>query len=463
MANRVESDGVKRAAVKIMGKQGFSFVAVIGAVFAFGILTGCGSSSNPAAATNANKEPAIVDVTTEQAVIRPIPTYIEATGNLASDEQTDVAPAVAGKIVEVNFDIGSYVKQGDVLVRLDDRDAAIRLQQAEAQVEQQRQAVQQANANAEQALANLRQTQARLGIKDGETFRIEDFSQVKSISAQLELAEKELRRAEKLLETGDISKSTYDQRRSQRDTLLGQLDEARSNAAIAIRAVDTARAAYEAAKAGAKTAQAAIATLEAQVAQARKALSDTVVRAPISGYVSDKSADVGEYISPNTPNSKLATIMRTSTLRMKIEVPEQSISRVATGQGISLQVTSYPDRQFAGRIARISPSVNQTARTLIVEAEVQNTEGLLKPGQFATVRITQSKPEPAVMIPVKAVKTVGETNSVFVVKDGVAREQLVLLGLLDGDWIQVKRGIVEGDRVVVGNLDKLSDGVMVRQ
>lgn len=463
MANRVESGGVKRAAIKIMGKQGFSFVAVIGAVFAFGILTGCGSSSNSAAATNANKEPAIVDVTTEQAVIRPIPTYIEATGNLASDEQTDVAPAVAGKIVEVNFDIGSYVKQGDVLVRLDDRDAAIRLQQAESQVEQQRQAVQQANANAEQALANLRQTQARLGVKDGETFRIEDFSQVKSISAQLELAEKELRRAEKLLETGDISKSTYDQRRSQRDTLLGQLDEARSNAAIAIRAVDTARAAYEAAKAGAKTAQAAIATLEAQVAQARKALSDTVVRAPISGYVSDKSADVGEYISPNTPNSKLATIMRTFTLRMKIEVPEQSISRVATGQGISLQVTSYPDRQFAGRIARISPSVNQTARTLIVEAEVQNTEGLLKPGQFATVRITQSKPEPAVMIPVKAVKTVGETNSVFVVKDGVAREQLVLLGLLDGDWIQVKRGIVEGDRIVVGNLDKLSDGVMVRQ
>ncbi|MCV4684680.1 hypothetical protein OFB94_33910, partial [Escherichia coli] len=76
------------------------------------------------------------------------------------------------------------VKEGDVLVRLDNRDATIRLQQAETQVEQQRQAAQQAEANAEQALANLRQTQARLGIKDGETFRIEDFSQVKSISAQ---------------------------------------------------------------------------------------------------------------------------------------------------------------------------------------------------------------------------------------------------------------------------------------
>lgn len=446
-----------------MKQRVITVLAAALAAFGIGFLTACGSGSNSAAATNANKEPVSVEVTTEQAVIRPIPTYVEATGNLASDEQTDVAPAVAGKIVEVNFDIGSYVKEGDVLVRLDNRDATIRLQQAEAQVEQQRQAAQQAEANAEQALANLRQTQARLGIKDGEIFRIEDFSQVKSISAQLDLAEKEFRRAEKLLETGDISKSAYDQRRSQRDALIGQLDEARSNAAIAVRAVDTARAAYEAAKAGARTAQAAIATLETQVAQARKALSDTIVRAPITGYVSDKSADVGEYISPNTPNAKLATIMRTSVLRMKIEIPEQSISRVATGQSVSLQVTSYPERQFAGRIARISPSVNQTARTLIVEAEIDNSEGLLKPGQFATVRITQSKPEPAVMIPVRAVKTVGETNSVFVVRDGIAREQLVLLGLLEGDWIQVKRGIVEGDIVAVSNLDKLSDGVLVRQ
>ena len=94
---------------------------------------------------------------------------------------------------------------------------------------------------------------------------------------------------------------------------------------------------------------------------------------------------------------------------------------------------------------------------------VQNTEGLLKPGQFATVRVTQSKPEPAVVIPVKAVKTVGDTNSVFVVKDGIAREQIVQLGLLEGDMIQVKRGIIDGDRVVTSNLTALTDGVFVRQ
>ena len=69
--------------------------------------TGCGSSANSATVANSNSDSEIVDVTTTSATIVPIPTYVEATGNLTSDAQTDVAPAVAGKIVEVNFDIGS--------------------------------------------------------------------------------------------------------------------------------------------------------------------------------------------------------------------------------------------------------------------------------------------------------------------------------------------------------------------
>lgn len=424
--------------------------------------SGCGAGAS-STNVNVNVEPQVVDVTTEQAVVRPIPTYVEATGNLASDAQTDVAPAVAGKIVEVNFDIGSYVQKGDVLVRLDPRDAAIRLEQARSQVEQQRRAVAQAEAGVQQAIANLRQTQARLGVRDGENFQIQNFSQVKSITAQLELADKELRRAERLLETGDVSKSSYDQRKSQRDALLGQLDEARSNAGVAIRAISTAQAAVDTARTVVSSNRAAVATARTQVDQAQKAVSDTAVYAPISGYVSDKTADLGEYITPNTPNSKVATIVRTSTLRMKIDIPEASIGKVATGQGISLQTSAYPDRNFAGTVVRIAPSLNQTARTLSVEAEVQNTEGLLKPGQFATVRITQSTPEPAVMIPVRSVKTVGDINSVFVVKDGAAREQIVQLGLLENDMIQVKNGVMEGDMVVTSNPNALSDGVFVRQ
>lgn len=446
-----------------MKDRRFTLILLLLSLIGTVVSSGCKSSKDAAETSAVAATPTAVDVTTTRAIIKPIPTYIEATGNLASDAQTDVAPAIGGKIVEVNFDIGSYVQQGSVLVRLDSRDAQIRLEQARSQAEQQRRAVGQAEANVGQAIANLRQTQARLGVSDGETFQIKDFSQVKSITAQLNLAEIEYQRAVRLLASGDVSRSFHDQKRALRDQLLGQLDEARSNAAVAIKAINTAQASVEAARATVSSAKAAVQTAEAQISQAQKSLNDNVVLAPISGYVSEKSADVGEYISPNVPNSKIATIVRTSTLRARIDVPEQDIGKISTGNGISLQTSAYPDRRFAGTVVRMSPGLNTTARTLNVEAEVQNVDGLLKPGQFVTVRITQAKPEPAVMIPTAAIKTNGDISSVFVIDEGIGRERFVQLGLLEGDLIQVKQGVVEGDLIAVSNVGNLTDGVIVRQ
>jgi RND family efflux transporter MFP subunit len=439
-------------------------IAFIFSIFIFSaVLFSACSGSKAEVNITAQQETGPVAVTTAQAVVRQIPTYFEATGTLASDAQTDVAPAVSGKIVAVNFDLGSYVNRGDALVKLDDRDARIRVEQAQSQIEQAQAQVKQAQASVDQAIENLRQTQARLGVRDGEVFKIEDFSQVKSITAQLILAEKELARATRLVETGDIARNIYDQRKSQRDALLGQLDEARSNAAVAIKAIDIARAQVATARTAVGNAQAAVGVAQAAKEQAEKAVADTVVYAPISGYVAERNADVGEYISPNTPNAKLATLVRTAVLRLKIDVPEQSIGKIAVGQGISAQVSAYPDRTFAGTVVRVSPSLNATSRTLTVEAEIENVGGLLKPGQFATVRITQSKPEPAIMIPASAVRADGEINKVFVVKDGVANERIVQLGLLENDMIEVKQGVAENELVVTNNLDKLGDGVIVNQ
>ena len=448
-----------------MRLKDFNKIALIicfSAVISF--LAACGGSkAKTNENANADTKPTNVEITTTQAAIQQIPTYFEATGTLASDAQSDVAPTVAGKIVEVNFDVGSFVSKGDVLVRLDARDAQIRLEQAQAQVEQQKKGVQQAEANVDQAIANLRQTQVRLGVKDGENFDIKDFSQVISVTAQLDLAEKELARATRLLESGDISRSIYDQRKSQRDALIGQLAEARSNAAVAIRAINTAQAAVATARTQVANAKAAVVTAQTQVDQARKAISDTAIYAPFSGYISEKNADVGEYLSPSAPNTKICTIVRTAVLRLKIDIPEQSIGKVAVGQGISAQVSAYPDRNFAGTIARILPSLNTTSRTLTVEAEVENNGGLLKPGQFATVRIAQSKPAPAVMIPSKAVRVDGEVSKVFVIKDGIANERLVQTGLLENEMIEIKQGVQEGETIATSNIDKLGDGVIVIQ
>lgn len=437
---------------------------IILAVFLSLVAAGCGKSGADNENANAEqKETQVINVETATAKVEQIPTYLEATGTLSSDAESDVAPTVAGKIVSVNFDVGSYVRKGQPLVELDAADAKIRLNQALAQVEQQRKAVSQAEAGVQQAIANLRQNQARLGLTSGSNFDINNFSQVISVKAQLVLAEKELRRYENLLESGDVSRSAYDKAKAQRDQLLGQLEEARSNAAVAIKAIQSTQAGVDAAKAQVGQAQAAVNAAQTQVAQARKTVTDNIVYAPISGYISERNADPGEYISPSQPNAKIATIVRTAVLRLEIAVPEQDIGKVAVGQGVSAQVSAYPDRKFAGTVTRVLPSLDTQSRTLTVEAEIENVGGLLKPGQFATVRITQSKPVPAIMIPSGAVRADGDRNVVYVIKDGIANERLVQTGLLENDEIEIKTGIQENEVVATSNVDKLGDGVIVNQ
>jgi RND family efflux transporter MFP subunit len=461
-----------------MKKQFYYFLTILASMVLLGAACSQSSaeSNSNSAANAADKASQAVDVTTEVAVMRNIPTYFEVTGSLASDAQTDVAPAVAGKIVEVNFDVGSYVNKGSVLVRLDPRDAQIRLEQSErqleqarAQVEQARAAVRQAEAGVNQAKATLRQNQIRLGLTQGSNFDIETFTQVRSAKAQLEFAEKELARAEKLLATGDVSRSFRDQKLATRDQLKAQLDEGRATAAVAVKAINiaqeavgTAQAQVGTAQANARSALAAAGTAETAVEQARKSVTDTAIYAPISGYVSERVADVGEYISPNAPNAKLCTILRTSVLRLRVDVPEQNIGNVTVGQSVSMRTSAYPDRNFAGTIARMMPNLNAASRTMVVEAEVESG-GLLKPGLFATARIAQSRSESVVVVPVSAVRTDGSTSRVFVIKDGRAEERVVKTGDTENDMIEIKNGVAADERVATSNLSLLGDGIFVNQ
>jgi len=380
----------------------------------------------------ANATPEVVQVSTAAAITRELPRYMEATGSLAADEQTDVAPTVAGRVIAVGVDLGSYVQRGAMLVRLDDADARLRLTQLQAQAAQARSAV--------------RQAEERIGLRSGQAFDPNRVAEVGSARVALELAEKQLRRFERLIESGDVSRASYDQQRSQRDQLQQQYEAALQAARQNFAGVATARAAAEAA--------------EAQVAQARKAVSDVVVYAPISGYVADRPADLGEYVSPT---SKVATIVRTNPLRLRIDIPEQLIGAIQPGQGVSVLTSSYADRAFAGRVARISPNVTTASRTLTVEAEVENGQGLLKPGQFATVRISQPSGAPAVLIPARAVRTEQDVSRVFVVRDGRVQERVVQLGQVEGELVEVKNGINADELVATSSVEQLKDGAAVRQ
>ncbi len=397
------------------------------------LLAACGGSkASNAQQANVAAAPVAVDVTTASAITRELPRFFEATGSFIADEQTDVAPSISGKVVAIGVELGSYVKRGQMIVRLDENDSRIRLDQTQAQLQQ--------------AQAAVRQAEAKIGLRPNQNFDPTRVADVGSARVALELAEKQLRRFERLLETGDVSRSSYDQQKAQRDQLQQQYEVALTKARQDYAAVIAARA--------------GVANAETQVAQARRNLSYALVYSPINGYVAERPADLGEYVSPAT---KVATVVSTNPLRVRIDIPEQAITSIQMGQSVSVSVSAYPDRNFSGRVHHVAPSVTPNSRTLTIEAVVENPDGLLKPGQFATVRILQSQTSAAVLVPLRSVRAESGTSYVFVIKDGRSEKRIVQLGQADADLVEIKSGVAAGEQVATSNVELLNDGTPVKQ
>jgi multidrug efflux pump subunit AcrA (membrane-fusion protein) len=397
-------------------------------------LIGCSRSNGQGntARASASPTPAAVVISTTAAVVRQLPRYFEANGSLAANQQADVAAETSGKVAAVGVDLGSSVRRGQMIVKLDDADFRIRVQQAQAQLDQ--------------AQATLRQNEAKIGLRPGQKFNPENVPEVRAARFAFELADKNLKRYEKLVETGDISRSAYDQQKSQRDQL-----EEQYQALIHLAQQNYATVANS---------QGAVDAAATQVALARRNLGYTVVVSPMAGYVSDRPADVGEYVSPQ---QKVATVVNLNPLRVRIDIPEEAIPQVRTGESVSVSVSGYPDRSFAGRVARVSPNVTATSRTLTIEADVDNPKAELKPGQFATVRILLPQAGSAVLVPQRALRTISGATYVFVIKNGHAEQRLVQPGQTESDLVELKSGVAADEVVATSNVDQLSDGAAVTQ
>ena len=388
-----------------------------------------GQSNAPA---TASPTPNVVQVSSSAAITRQLPQYFEGTGSLAANQQTDVAPETSGKVAAVGVDIGSSVRKGQMLVRLEDADFKDRIQQAQAQLDQ--------------ARATLRQNEAKIGLRPGQKFVPENVPEVAAAKAAWDLAEKNLRRHEKLVESGDVSRATYDQQKSMRDQAAEQYQALIHQAQQNYAAVANSQGAVDAA--------------QTNLSLVKRNLTYTVVTAPMAGYVSERPADIGEYISPQ---QKVATIVSLNPLRVRIDVPEQSIPQIHVGESVSVSVAAYPDRSFSGRVARISPSVTPASRTMTVEADVDNPNAELKPGQFATIRVLLPQSAPALLVPQRALRTISGATYVFVIKNGFAQQRLVQAGQTEGDLIELKSGLAADEVVATSNVEQLSDGSAVRQ
>ena len=155
-------------------------------------------------------------------------------------------------------------------------------------------------------------------------------------------------------------------------------------------------------------------------------------------------------------------MMRVSTLRVELTVPEQYISTVAAGRAVTFEVDAYPGRTFTGRVRYVSPALKADSRALVVEALVPNESRLLKPGFYATARIEQASPSPALVIPVSAVRDGAGASRVFVVAGDRVEERVIAVAeAVDGDRLEVTGGLKAGERVATSSVAQLTDGARI--
>ena len=358
-----------------------------------------------------NQGPPPREVRVTRAAERTLARVVTATGTLAADEQVVLGTKVAGRVAEVTVDLGSRVTRGQVIGRLDQSDFKLRVDQADAA---------------------LQQARVRLGLPAAGTDERVDAEQtaiVRQAQAVLDEARLTRDRGVKLLQQELIA-------RAQLDTAEANLKVAEGRLQDAVEEV--------------RNRQAIIAQRRSELDLARQQLADTVLVSPTDGAVSLKQASVGEYLAAGAP---VATLVRVHPLRLRVPVPEREGVGVRIGQAVKLTLEG-DTTAYSGRVVRLSPIVQEQNRTLLVEAEVPNERAVLRPGSFARVEIVTDTGRPVVTVPATSIIVFAGVEKVLVVRQGKTAEVRVTTGRRLGEEVEILDGLKSGEAVVAspGNL-----------
>jgi membrane fusion protein (multidrug efflux system) len=339
-------------------------------------VSGCQRRGQPAS-TPAAEAP--ISVQTTDVAEKPMPRFLVLTGSLTPNESSDVAANGSGAVLLTQVERGQLVEKGDVLARLDARTAVLSTAEADAQVG--------------------------------------------SAKAQLELAQTECDRVDKLFKANAISGVDYDKQHG-----------------ACTAAIWTAKAA------------------EARAAISRKGLSDATVRSPFAGMIAERYVSAGEYVQPS---SKVARVVSIDPLRLEINVPEQQVALIKQGQAVDFKVSAFEKDSFKGNIRYIGPSLRAGTRDLLVEAVVPNADKRLRPGMFATARVELGD-KPAPVIPTSAIRSDGTLKRAYFVVGDSIEERLVKLGEERDGLVEVETGAKAGEKVVTKPGQDVHDGAKVK-
>ncbi len=234
--------------------------------------------------------------------------------------------------------------------------------------------------------------------------------------------------------------------RTNRDTSAKMLEQK----FISQNAYDSAQSAYDAAAASVRVA-------EAQARLAQIGLDDAVVRAPIAGVVSQRLAQPGEKVSPDSP---LLAIVDLGHLELEAPAPASEIPAVRIGQAASFKVGGYGERLFAARVERINPATDAGTRSIKLYLSVDNADGALRGGMFAQGELVLDQSAPSPTVPTSAIRSDSGVNYVLAVDQGKLVRRTVTLGLRtdDNSFVEVRDGVALGTQVLAAKIDTLNDG-----
>ena len=430
------------------------FALLLGVIATAG--AGCGDSRAAAPAP-------IPVVKVEPVVERDVPISVEYVGTLVGYINAQIRARVAGHLMSQNYTEGAPVKPGDVLFQVDPRPFQASLDQAEA--------------NLLQAESQLSQAKAQVSASQAQVEQA--LAQVAQYEAQVQKAEADQRRTEldvgrytPLAKRGSVSQQELDNAVQNNLANIASVAAARASVQNARAKVSNSHAALQKAQADVKTQEANIAAARALLANAKLNLGYTRVLAPISGVAGFRVANIGDYVGPSD-QQPLTTVSQVDPIYAEFPVSEQRALTVlrrwaadpSEPRRLELKLILADGTIFPhpGRAVALDRQVDATSGTVLARAVFPNPGNLLRPGQYAKVRIVVEVKKSALLIPQRAVQDVQGIHQVAVIRpDDTVDIRMVNADVRVGSLWTVTEGLKPGERVVVEGGDRVRAGEKVR-
>lgn len=376
-----------------------------GLFLAAGLLAGCTSDKGT------------IQVTTASAKSGKDLSAMVWQGDVEALSTIDVLPTGNGRVAEIPAAEGQHVEKGDVLFRLDDTDAALTQAQAKASCD----AAASAYNNAKKTRdGNISVTPAQISFNDAKS----NFDRMKA-----------------LYDATAISQVDYESAKSKMNTAKAQLEAAKNGQ----------QASFDAAKAQLDSSKAALLI-------ATKRLADCAITAPISGMVTRLAVEVGQTVSPQMA---VATVMDDSGEKVEIKVADTDIDLLQKGLPMTVDLQSL-GTTYGGTITRISSVCDPKTGMYTVTVALDGKGAIRDAGLIADVRAAGDKRAGSVFVPAKCIMTDDQGTCVYTVKNGIAVKIPITQGRKKNAYMEVKKGLSEGDQVVLQSSQKLEDGSKVR-